>query len=1150
MEVDGVDGQMRFWREHRASPRWPRARRTTLPAGILGYEWDERPRQRLPTGGSRPSLDRDRNTAATVSRTTAAPTAAAAPPTISRCTAPPAARSSSAPAPSSGPGVWTQHTTTAARRPTRRVRQATVNLLADMGAQPATSSVRPHGGDATHRHDRADVEDHLARGRRHRDGRHRRHDQRHGDRRGRPRRRRRGLRRRRHDVASRRRPRVLDLPLDAEQLGRRDTEVARRRRLGNLETPSAGVTVGGGTPPPATCPCTIFGTRAPQVPADTDTAAVELGVKFRAAQAGSITGVRFYKGSGNTGSHTGSLWTNTGTRLATGDLRRRDGDRVADAHLQQPGGGHRRHHLRGVVLRAGRPVRLGHRLLHLGGDHERAAHRAARTARTVATASTATAPEGASRPAPTPRRTTGWTSSSPRPLRPRTPRRRRHVPHAGPGATGSRRRRRSRRPSATTSTPPPGRSRRPTARRRRHRRRPPRDLRRGWHDRDADAARRPHRTAATYTATLSGVKDAAGNAAATTDLVVHHRNRRLRTGACSLWTASTTPSVVADPDTASVEVGVRFSASRNGSISAIRFYKGAGNTGTHVVKLWTATGTLLASATATGESASGWQTVPLPSPVTVTAGTDVRRLLPRSGRSLLGRRGLLRHCRDQRAADRPATPRRRQRGLPYGRAPRAALPELHLQRLATTGSTSSSPDRSTAQQHGTHATSRIAHDAPSTPLRRHGGSTTGAARRRRALADDGGARGRAALGAVAASAATCPCSIFTTGQTPANPSENDTAAVELGVKFRADVAGFITGIRFYKGTGNTGTHVGNLWTAAGTLLATVTFTGETATGWQQASFATPVAVTANTTYVASYYARSGGTTPTTATSPPRASTTLHCTRWRTGSTGATASTATAPAAASRPAPTSRPTTGSTSSSAPADGHHQPTVTDRRRRPAPPASRRPPTSGDLQRVGARQPGRISVTDASRPRSPAPRRTTTAPTPRPSRPAAALAPSTTYTVDRDRRDGHRRQRDGPGRPGPSPRPRQQRRLPVHDLADHSDADHGRRRADTSAVELGSEVPQPTPAGYVTGIRFYKGTGNTGTHVGSPVERRPAPRLATVTFSGETATGWQQVSFGAPVAGRPPTRRTSPPTTPRRAATPTTAPTSRPPPRPAAR
>ena len=64
-------------------------------------------------------------------------------------------------------------------------------------------------------------------------------------------------------------------------------------------------------------------------------------------------------------------------------------------------------------------------------------------------------------------------------------------------------------------------------------------------------------------------------------------------------------------------------------------------------------------------------------------------------------------------------------------------------------------------------------------------------------------------------------------------------------------------MRFYKSTANTGTHVGNLWTANGTLLATGTFSGETASGWQQLNFTSPVDITAGTTYVASYYAPRG-----------------------------------------------------------------------------------------------------------------------------------------------------------------------------------------------------------------------------------------------------------------------------------------------------
>ena len=102
---------------------------------------------------------------------------------------------------------------------------------------------------------------------------------------------------------------------------------------------------------------------------------------------------------------------------------------------------------------------------------------------------------------------------------------------------------------------------------------------------------------------------------------------------------------------------------------------------------------------------------------------------------------------------------------------------------------------------------------------------------------------------------TCPCSIW--GDAFSGPQDPDTNAVELGVKFRTDVPGFITGLRYYKTPGNGGTHVGHLWTSAGAQLAEVTFTGETASGWQQAIFDSPVAIDANTTYVASYRAPTG-----------------------------------------------------------------------------------------------------------------------------------------------------------------------------------------------------------------------------------------------------------------------------------------------------
>jgi Domain of unknown function (DUF4082)/Bacterial Ig-like domain/Concanavalin A-like lectin/glucanases superfamily/Bacterial Ig domain len=99
-------------------------------------------------------------------------------------------------------------------------------------------------------------------------------------------------------------------------------------------------------------------------------------------------------------------------------------------------------------------------------------------------------------------------------------------------------------------------------------------------------------------------------------------------------------------------------------------------------------------------------------------------------------------------------------------------------------------------------------------------------------------------------------SIFPVTAIPAS-TENDGKAIEVGMKFRVTTAGYITGIRFYKGATNTGTHIGHLWSSTGTKLAEVTFTGESASGWQQMSFSTPVAVAINTTYVISYFSSGG-----------------------------------------------------------------------------------------------------------------------------------------------------------------------------------------------------------------------------------------------------------------------------------------------------
>jgi len=100
---------------------------------------------------------------------------------------------------------------------------------------------------------------------------------------------------------------------------------------------------------------------------------------------------------------------------------------------------------------------------------------------------------------------------------------------------------------------------------------------------------------------------------------------------------------------------------------------------------------------------------------------------------------------------------------------------------------------------------------------------------------------------------TCPCTIWNNSAVPSTVDAGAGPGVELGVKFRSDLSGTITGLRFYKSSSNTGTHVGNLWSSNGTLLASATFSNESGSGWQQVNFATPVAVAANTVYVASYH---------------------------------------------------------------------------------------------------------------------------------------------------------------------------------------------------------------------------------------------------------------------------------------------------------
>jgi phosphodiesterase/alkaline phosphatase D-like protein len=455
---------------------------------------------------------------------------------------------------------------------------------------------------------------------------------------------------------------------------------------------------------------------------------------------------------------------------------------------------------------------------------------------------------------------------------------------------------------------------------------------------------------------------------------------------CSIWPLSTTPVIPSQSDTNAVELGVRFRADADGYITGLRFYKGTTNTGTHLGHLWTDAGTLLATATFTNETASGWQEVAFADAVFVTANTTyvASYYAPNGGYSLnpsyftasvdapplhapadgvSGANGVYRYG----ASAFPTSTFGASNywvDVVYFRPPDVVAPIISavqattMMSSATVTWTTNEPADSVVEYGLTSSygsttpldsTMVTAHSVPITGLPMgttyhyrirtrdaagnlavsadltfttavpdttppgfaaiqaslvtgttariswttsepadtqveygpttgygtltalvstlttgHGISLSGLAvgttyHYRVRSRDAAGNLGISADGVLSTpGAGTCPCSIWPLSATPAVASQSDSNSVELGVRFRADADGFITGLRFYKGAANTGVHVANLWTNAGVLMATTTFANETATGWQEVAFASPVAVTANTTYVGSYLAPNGG----------------------------------------------------------------------------------------------------------------------------------------------------------------------------------------------------------------------------------------------------------------------------------------------------
>ena len=269
---------------------------------------------------------------------------------------------------------------------------------------------------------------------------------------------------------------------------------------------------------------------------------------------------------------------------------------------------------------------------------------------------------------------------------------------------------------------------------------------------------------------------------------------------CSVWPATAQPLDPASTSDQAIEVGMKFSAAVSGYVTGVRFYKASTNTGTHVGNLWSSTGKLLATVTFENETASGWQLAYFASPVALAANTVYV--------------------------------------ISYH------APQGHTavdNGFFTNGAVNNPPLQALAEgQHGPNGVYAYG----------SGGFPSSGSPATNYWVD-------VIFNIAPTVGAAAPVSFWASTMAPKTPAAPTSQPTELGLRFNSNIAGYITGVRFYKSSKNTGSHTGSLWTTTGTLLGSVTFTNEWASGWQQANFATPIPINAGTMYVISYWSPAG-----------------------------------------------------------------------------------------------------------------------------------------------------------------------------------------------------------------------------------------------------------------------------------------------------
>ncbi|WP_426594476.1 DUF4082 domain-containing protein [Cellulomonas sp. McL0617] len=876
------------------------------------------------------------------------------------------------------------------------------------------------------------------------------------------------------------------------------------------------------------CPCSLFGATVPVLASANDPSAVELGLKFSPTTTGFITGVRFYKGTGNTGTHVGSLWSATGTRLATVNFT---GESAAgwqtatfsaavsvDAGTSYvvsytaPAGDYAvqsdafwyRGRSAPPLQTSGGFGASGAGTYGLPGTFPAQTYGSSQYYVDVVFTTVDTTPLTISGQSPLAGATSVPVSTAPSVVLSKTVTAgsvaMSLTPQGGTAVAGVTSYDTATRRATFTPSSPLSRS-------------------------------------TIYTASISATANGAGVAgpsswtftSAAPDQVVGART-------VGLYNDSDVPSILQAADNQAVTLGTRFASSSDGVVTGVRFYKGPNNTGTHTGQLWAVGGSQpLAQATFSSESTTGWQTATFASPVRISKDTEYvvsyrapvglysATLGAFSGTGL--QRAPLRTASDSGAYTYGT-------GYPGSSSSTSYLVDVvFLQDAATLSIASQSPGPGDLGA-STTAPVSVSFNVPLasgaafglksgatavsgaftksvdgrtltfTPTSALALSTVYTATATGLVSTDGVALADVSWSFTTMDADGCPCTLFR-GQSPTSAGVNDSSAVELGVSFSPTAWGVVTGVRFYKGAGNGGTHTGSLWSSTGQLLRTVTFTGESATGWQTATFSSPYTVAPGTTYVISYYAPQGHYAATSSyfvadrTVGPLTVPAAGNGRYGYGA-GGVAPTSTwqqtnyfvdvvySTAAPSLPTVTTQAPPGgatgiSTTATVAATLSGAPTA-------GTPAVALVAPSGPVAGTSSYDPATLKVTFTPSVALPA----GTAISVSTSLSGTALAGgSWTFTTASSTASAVSLWTDA--------------EVPTYDAWN-----------DTSAVMVGTRFTANVP-GSVTAIRFYKGATNTGTHTVSLWDASGV-KVAEASSTAESASGWQTVSLPTPVGIMP--------------------------------